>query len=267
MQIGVSTTFSEIASDVPLNGGRTDRAVDEKETRGAMQLDAAYALSDRWQVGASLPFVLRARGVAESAMREVGLGDLAMVASWEAITDWDYSLYRPAIYLFGQATIPLDRPALDSPNKYRLDLFGEEQASAGLGVFALKTQLTWDAWLMTSLRQPLSRTQNTSVGDLSIHPGRLLHAGGGFGWSPAAGPLRVGVSVNWDRQTEGQSHGAIENRVAGRTLTTVGFEASYLWEEDLRVAVRYFDQGVLSLTRNSPVAQGISVALQKRWER
>ena len=88
-----------------------------------------------------------------------------------------------------------------------------------------------------------------------------------LGWSPGAGPFRLGVSVAPQYLGELETSGAIQSTSSPQMSWEAGAQAAYLFAEGWAAGVAYTDQTLLGGARNAALYRGVTVSLQRRWDR
>jgi hypothetical protein len=83
--ISSSLTYSTVGTDVTADGIWQHRQITEQAQ--TLRLDSAHIVADRFQIGASVPVVRRAR----NDDTRTGLGDVAVNGGYEFLPEWDYS--------------------------------------------------------------------------------------------------------------------------------------------------------------------------------
>ena len=184
-QLTASYSYTSITDDVTPDSLWHRRA--SRESTVTYRLEGAHIFADRWQVGASLPFVSRARG----GDSRFGLGDSSATLGYEALPDWDYSAWRPKGIAFLQLTVPTGRSANESTALYQLDSRGRGFWALGVGSLFTKAIGAWDTFV--SLEGHRSFAKDFSLGRLHPGFGGTAGAGGGFNFSS----LRLGAGLAW----------------------------------------------------------------------
>jgi hypothetical protein len=99
-QITTSLMFSSVHAQARTDGKW--QKLDGDKAKEIYNLEASTLLSDRTQIGVSAPFQRNSYEVATQSIEGSGVGDLKVNFGYEAVTDWDYSKYRPKVYVYSQ---------------------------------------------------------------------------------------------------------------------------------------------------------------------
>lgn len=231
---------------------------DEHQKVQTLKLDAAYLLSDRLQMGVSIPVIQRSR------MQDhyTGLGDVSVSLGYEWLTDWDYNPYRPKGILFMQVIAPTGKSKVDS-EVGGLDSRGNGFWALGAGTLFTKTFYLWDAFVTTEVHRSWSKTISNKMFEGVARPGMGGSFGLGLGYSIQS--WRLGGSLTWMYED------GIEMR--GSTVTTDGplerfatalMSLSYMASDDWAYTLSYSDQTLFGSPINTSLGRGLVFLIQKR---
>ncbi len=268
-QVSVSAAYGRVIGDAPSQGLAVFRADEDNETAQSFQLDGAVLLSDRWQLGGSVPLLRRARSTQSSQGASTGLGDLRFNAALEALPEWEYSLWKPRGYLFATATLPTGRSLTDSleyPSQpWALDSRGKGYYSLSSGGLLVKSWSHWDATLQVEAHRSFART----VQEVTISPGwggSLMLA---VGYSPSFAPLRWGLSLApaFEQGIHVETLGGPPSDSNPQLVWNTSMLLSWMLTRDATLSASYMDQTLLGPARNVSLSRTLSLMLQKRWER
>lgn len=244
------------------------RAENDKEITQTLRVDSAFLLSDRWQVGASLPLVRRAlsrTGVDNSA---TALGDLRVNGAYEILPEWSYSAWRPKGYLFTQVIFPLGRSIYESKSAGAVDAIGQGFYTMALGSLLLKRWGDWDVFLMPEIHYSLPRSFSEGGDSLSVAPGFGSSAALGLGVSPWGGDLRVGLRIQPAYAARKKVTTASEESLTAYQLVwDSALELGYLIEENWSLSAAYTDQTLLGPANGTTLSRSVSLSLQHRFSR
>jgi hypothetical protein len=263
-QVTATTSFASVVGDAPVNGAAVARAGTDAETRATMRLDAATLLSDRWQMGVSLPLVRRYRARNATQIGALGLGDVSAMLGWEALPDWNYSSWRPKGLLFATITAPTGRSASDSTSLYQIDAMGRGYWNFSVGGLLQKTWDAWDGLLMVEAHQPLTRTLSTDAGEFRLFPAWGFSAGAGAGWS--LGDLRLGAMVSTQYEGPVTTLGLVNEVGSPQIAFPLTLQVAYLVADNWSLGGFYSDNALLPAS-NVPLSRSVSLLLQARWDR
>jgi hypothetical protein len=264
MQVTATTSYATVVGDASVTGAAVSRSTDDRETRGTLRLDAATLISDRWQLGVSLPLVRRFRARNGTQIEGMGLGDASLMVGWEMLPQWTYSAWRPKGILFATVTAPTGRSAVDSTALYQIDAMGRGYWNFSLGSLLQKTWGAWDVLLMGELHQPLTRTLVTDAGDFRLVPAWGASAALGAGWS--WGNFRVGAMLSSVFDGPVSTLGLVDEVGNSQTSFPFTVQMAYLIGENVSVGGFYSDNAMLPAS-NVPLSRSVSLLLQARWDR
>lgn len=262
--MSLALSHASIVGDVGVAGTPIPRAAADQETRSTLRLDAATLISDRWQIGTSLPLVRRTRAQAGSEAQAFSIGDISTNIGFEALTDWSYSTWRPKALVFVGVTAPTGRSPQDSALLFQVDSTGRGFWSVQAGALLQKTWVTWDGFLLVEVHQPFARTWASASGDFVLTPQAGISAAFGVGWN--RGPFRLGavVSANYDGPV--QTSGAVNGTGAAQWAVPFSLQASYLVADGWTLAALY-SEPTIATASNLALARSLGLILQTRWDR
>lgn len=259
-QISTTLTAGRISALAQPSGKITALSDAKTPETFASQLDAATLLSDRWQIGTSLP--LRYRAVGDTGAWSVG--DITLNVAYEALPEWAFSAWVPKGFVFVQARVPTGTSRFESSQLNAIDVSGKGFWGVSAGVLLLKTWGSWDVSLLGQIGQSFAH----SYGDSRYVPGANLSAGLGLGVSPGAGSFRIGAFVG----PIYEAPISVEGPLSFDTPSEMGWQStlqlSYMASSTLSLSLAYADQRLFqSVSHNVPIGQSLSFVLQKRWSR
>lgn len=251
---GISMSNASVVADVPGAGKGLPVFRDElstSETRRNFTLNAATLISDRFQVGASLPLIQNQISNSSKNESRAQLGDLSMSFGFEALPEWEYSKWKPRVYTFVQWVAPTGRSIAETQNSLAADVSGLGFHQFHLGAVAIKRWNDWDANLVTKLGTELS------------HGSLLFSGGAGAGFSFFE-IWRAGMSL----EAQYQSPQKIADVFTSQKLVwNTGATLTALVGADSSLIVGYTDQTLFGPAINTTLARSFSLAYQQRWER
>ena len=217
---------------------------DYSERRQVTKLDAAILVSDRWQLGASVPFVQQQVTKGSRSDSTSRPGDVRVDLAFEAFPELGYSEWKPRGFIFLQATVPSGRSRWESMSTVTAaDVTGGGLWTVSAGSLLVKKWSLWDAYLLPELHEAFGREfekpadpalgvagglERTSVG--SGFGGSLAM---GLGVSPAAGPVRLGLSVQPVYEASKEMEGTLGNSMQPYRLSwDTSLELSWLAASD-----------------------------------
>ncbi|MCB0406165.1 MAG: hypothetical protein KDD51_15395 [Bdellovibrionales bacterium] len=265
LQLTASVSSGEVVAEATTQGNVLYRAYTDEEFRQSVQLDGAVLLSDRFQLGWSLPLLRRSRsrnGVSEAA---AGLGDVSASLAYELLPQWEYSPWQPKVFVFASLTLPTGGSTYDSATLYRVDSRGRGFVTPSIGIAALQIWGDFDALISLEGHHSLARDYANAAGTFHLQPGWGASGSIGAGWNP--GNLRVGLSVSPQWEEGVLTTGAVNGLASSQQTWTASAQLSYLFESTLSASLIYSDQTWLGGAQNSALNRSLFVRIQKRWER
>ncbi len=264
MQFTVTTLLSNVVADASETGSFVARGAADSETRQTLRLDFATLISDRWQLGASLPLARRARFRNGSSAEAIGFGDLGLMVGFEAVPVWGYSAWKPKVVAFAGVSLPTGRAPFESATLYQVDALGRGYWNFTLGALAQKIWGPWDVVLLGELHQPLARNQQTPAGNFHLAPAFGGSASLGAGWSIEDFRLGLMLSAIFDGPL--RTSGPIDAVGTGVLSLPVTAQLSYMVKDTLSLGALYADNTWLP-SQNLPLSRSVSLLLQTRWDR
>lgn len=258
----LSSTFSysNIGTDVTADGIWQHRQIAEQAQ--TFRLDSAHIIGDRFQVGASLPIIRRARAD-ESA---TGVGDVAVNGGYEFLPEWDYSPWKPRGFAFLQLTLPTGRSIYEATDLNQIDSRGRGFWALGTGFTLTKIRGPWDGILLTDIHRSFSKeARGTVAGDLQLSPGwgGSLTIGAGRTYKD----LRLGASLAWIYEDATKVSGAVLSDGVLSRYAAAALSLIYTPSREWSGSLSYSDQTLFGSPTNTPLARAIQVSYQRRWPR
>lgn len=263
-QITATTAYSSVVGDALVSGAFVGRSSDDGESRATLRLDFAALLSDRWQMGLSVPVVRRIRTRPNAQAEAVGLGDLGIMLAYEAFPQWSYSAWKPKGLLFLSLGLPTGRSALDSQMLFQIDAMGRGYWVPGIGALFQKAWDRWDAIFTGQVTLPLPRALSTPAGNFGLTPSLGGSASLGMGWS--WDDLRLGALLTAQYEGPVRTTGLVEETGSSQLSFPLTLQASYLISPAWSLTALYSDSSLVN-ARNVPIARALSLMLQTRWDR
>jgi len=223
-----------------------------------MRLDAAHIISDRWQVGASLPVI--DRSFLDKSYS--GVGDLSTTISYEYLPEWGYHQFRPKGIAFFQVILPTGRSSAES-QVGGMDSRGNGFLALGAGTILTKAWSNWDSFFMTQVHHSFARElSNPSL------KGRLVPGLGGtvsIGLGFTKKKVRVGTGIVWSYEDPIDLNLVTGNSIPGKVerFATGMISASYFIDSSWMATLSYLDQTWFGSPINTSLGQGIMFQLVK----
>ena len=264
-QVTATTTWTSVETDVYDTGLWKDRT--DPETDQVLKLDSAWLVSDRWQLGSSLPLVRRSRDIQDGSQSATGLGDISVDVGYEYLPEWDYSWWKPKGVGFFEVTAPTGKSIYQSNDPQALDVTGRGFWAVGLGTVLTKVIGHYDFLINGEFHRSLARNVNSPQvgGNLQLSPGWGGNFGLGGGWSKRA--FRVGTLVDWTYEDPIQVRGIETSQGAPQQYATVSIIVSYMVNDEWSANLGYSDQKWIGTPINTPLGQSLFASLMKQWPR
>lgn len=260
-QVSIGYSSSDVVVDNVDQNGYWRRFKNHQSIQ-TVKAQAATLLSDRLQLGVSIPIIKRERlGVSHS-----GLGDVAVSVGYEFLPEWDYHVYRPKGFGFFSLTLPTGYSRYES-NEAGLDSRGNGFWAVSAGALLTKTISDFDGFLIFDLHRSFSKRVKTDVFTGRAEPGFGTNLGLGLGYN--FNEWRAGSSITWTAEDKVnlQSDEGIRVDGAVEKYATASLSASYLANESWSGTLSYTDQTWFGSPVNTSLARGVALQVQRRFSR
>lgn len=243
------------------------------DTSTVLKFDFATLISDRFQIGATLPVTERFIGPDSTPF---AFGDAAVDIAYEAIPEWSYSSFMPKGIMYLQVTAPTGRSIYETTNPTAIDVTGRGFWAVAAGAILLKTWNNpwiggvWDSNLNFDFHLSQARHFANSWGDGTYVPGNGYDISFGGGWNK--GDLRLGANLGilFEDAVNGIANpntGEIDLTGTAQKSWTGSLIVSYMMSRHLSLGISYADQTLFGQPQNTYLTKTISINLQSRWER
>ena len=271
-QFSASVADSQVVGDAPPSGVPIFRADGDSEQMQTLRIDGAFLLTDRWQAGASIPFIRRSRSTPTiPGTSASGLGDIGVSSAYEILPEWEYSPWKPRGFAFVQGLIPaggsIYESSFDASDPWGLSARGRGFYALGAGTVLLKSWGDWDAALIGEAHRSFARTFSTSEGDLHLTPGWGGSAALAGGYSLTRVPLRFGLVISPSYEGGVTADGAISSVSDSQLVWNTSLLLGWMLGHDSTLSAVYTDQTLLGPASNASLSRTLAVLYQKRWER
>ena len=229
--------------------------------------------SPRWQGGLSLQLASRQVITPARSGAGAGLGDGRLHLGYEYLPARVYSTWKPRGYVYLSLTLPLGRSAFEVADPTQAT--GQGFYSLSLGTLLTRRFARWDIYLALEGHLSFARSFNLPTmfvhsqgSSVQISPGPGASAGLGIGYSPGAGPVRLGVRVQ--PRVDGPRRRTLNDQP--RMLSSIqsvdlGLDFSYLISPSDSILLAYTDQTLLGPAANQNLSRIFSILFTHRWER
>lgn len=268
-RIQTSLTFSNalVAADALPEGGTLGRSANDVEMGQTLRVDFAFLLSDRIQLGGTVPITRRWRGNSSVVGEATGLGDSSLLLGFEAIPDWTYSVWRPKVFLFLSGTFPTGPSVYESKLPFRIDSRGRGFFGVSSGLVATKTWGNFDVFLLLEGHRFFPRSVSSEAGLVQLVPGWGVSGSANIGWSPGNGKWRLGLALAGSNEEGISTEGLVASTGAETQVWSLSAQVGFMLAEDMSLIGSFADQTLLGASRNTPLSRTASFLIQKRWGR
>lgn len=258
-QLTTSYSLSEVVIDNVDSRGIWKKW-DEHQKIQTFRIDGAHLISDRSQVGFTVPIIQRSY----LEQTHAGLGDTSVSAAYEYLPDWDYNPYRPKGIGFMQLTLPTGKSRAESETG--LDSRGNGFWALGVGTLLTKTISHYDFYSSLEVHRSLGKKISNSQINGTLNPGwgGNLSIGAGYSFLRT---WRIGSAITWTYEDALNIKG--ENNIDGsiERYATAALNVSYLLNNQWAGTMSYTDQTLFGNPVNTSLAKSMLFQLQRRWER
>ncbi len=267
-QIGLSVSGSSLIG-ISDRSGDVEFYHDEQFDRSlTTSLSGASLISDRFQVGARLPFVFRDVKDMNRESSSSGIGDLSLAFSFEALPQLFYNPWQPKVFLSIGLVLPTGANKYESTETLFSDAVGKGHWTPQINAIALQVWGDWDASVAGLAHYSFAETFESSRGAIKIKPGFGLSSQARLGYSLGRTGLRLGAHLGpqW-QQAQKESDQFGERQQAHRLVWDAGLEANYGISSTQSLSLAYQDQTLIGPTNNTELSRGLSLNYRMGWLR
>lgn len=225
------------------------------------KFDLAYSFAELWQVGISVPVMLKINPNAQAS----GLADISANLGYEVLPEFDYSLYRPKGILYLQLTLPTGRNINEDESADQLQNYGRGLWAFSAGLLLTKSLGPFDAFANIEGHRSFARSFYSSGLEKKLSAGNGFSANLGLGYNTTSWRFGPVLSYRYEDpvtvSADIQSTGLLER------VTSIGAAVAYLVNDELSISSVYSDQTLIGSAANTSLGQTLSLQLQKRWPR
>lgn len=261
--LSMHTLYSQVVMDALNDGTYLKRDASSQEYQFSFLIDGAFLVSDRWQVGVRFPIVVR-HVEFDPSPNQVGMGDVLVQGTFEALRELRYSPWKPRVFVFSQLSVPLGTSAFETNRP--ASSFSRGFFVGALGATAIKQWNVMDAALTTELHQGLPKSVDLSgIGNTKATPGV------GTSVTASVGAL-LGKSVH-----VGLTESFVFDGGIGFDGATPDSSAQQFWSTSLQVSLNlsplwtvrgvYTDQTLLGAARNVALSRFFGLTLTRSFLR
>lgn len=255
--------YGEYIGDVDRSGRAVFRSTSDTESYQTLQLDGAHLLSDRWQLGLSIPLTRKKIKTEIFSASDFGVGDSSLTVGYEAwprftAKDWLHG------YLFLQMTFPTGGSIYEAREVFGVDSHGRGFYVPALGTLLKTESGAWDFLYRGLLARAVPRAIKNQA--FTLQPGFWLQNSLGAGYSFGQG-YRVGSMVNWQWEAGTRKVGVGSSTTAAVSLWTLSASVAKMWSENFSTSLAYADQTLLGPARTTALARSVSLDFSYAWLR
>jgi hypothetical protein len=222
-----------------------------------LTLNGAYAISDRWQAGVTLPVIQDQKESESGAQSSRGLGDVGLGAAYELISDLNYDPSLPKMLVFTQLTVPSGHSVYDGTETTGTGIRGRGFYETGIGATLIKGFDRWDVLTILEIHKSYANS------DARPGFGESLTVGGGCN----LGDFRLGATIAWSYEDPIHTNAETVESPSLTRWATGTLSLSYLLTQEWATSFSYSDQTILGTPVNAVLNRSFIFSLQRRWLR
>lgn len=260
-QLGISASYAKVIGDAPSSGAPTFRSPSDREWSQIYSVEGSSLISDRWQLGASVPLERRSRTTLTAHASQWGLGDIYGTLGWEALPEYTYSKWKPRGFLFFQITFATGKSIYNSTEPFAMDAMGKGLFTPALGAIFVKSWNVIDTALRFAISRSLNRSFESSDSSVTtVIPGVDFNSSLNMGYNPANTNLRFGLALN-------PTYTAKTNLAHSKLVWNTALEASTLVHRHWSLGLSYIDQTLIGPAINTSLERSFSIFFRHKWDR
>lgn len=264
-----STTVSRgsVIGDAPREGIPVFRSSNHQENLTTIQLSAATLVSDLWQAGASLPVHRRDLTRETSNTKAQGFGDAVVSVGYEALPEYDYSIWRPHGYVFSTLTVPTGTSIYTASERSQTDAFGKGFFTPGFGALFKKDFGSFDTSWLAEAHYSLGKTFNAAEEAVTVGNfwGASTQLGLGY---RVANAVRVGLKVGPSYTQALRTETSLGTDISATKLVWDStFDFTYVLRNEWALLASYTDQTLLGPVMNTSLSRTLMLGFQKSFPR
>lgn len=266
-QLNLSVSQAAVIGDVPAEGLPVFRNDATAELSARLSMEGAVLISDRWQAGLSVPFLMRRIDSEREQARSAGLGDLLVNTDYEFLPEHNYSRWKPKGFAFFQITLPTGHALLENSAASSVEATGKGFFILTAGTLWFKHWNAWDLSFIPEIHWSIPRTFHPSTDttqEVSAGWGTSVTLAGGYSWQYLRLGLSLAPSVNQAHRIENNEGVSYS---APQWVWDVTAQASTDLTEGMSLALVYGDQTLLGPARNTTLSRSLTLQTSLRWPR
>lgn len=228
------------------------------------KFEAAHLISDRWQIGGSLPIISR-KNNSNIDNHSSGTGDLSLQIGYEYLPDWDYNPIRPKGIGYLGIIVPTGKSIYDSDTVTGVDARGKGFWGTGLGTVLIKRWYEWDATCALDFYYYFKKNISSTNSEAKVAPGYTHSQTLGGGWS--FNELRLGALASFSYEDNTKISGTTNSESSLKRSATATFLVSYFLPHQQSIVVSYSDQTLLGDPYNTSLSKTFGIFYQMKFER
>ena len=260
IRMQASHTHSYLKTDVGSDGVWRDRTAYEKVQN--LKLDFSHIFYDRYQAGFSTQFSKKTYFENSSS----GIGDSTAFIAYEAVTNWDFHLYKPKVFIYSSLGMPTAKSTFESTEEDFLDSRGRGFWSLTLGSLLSKNIFQYDLLLDLAIHKEFEKNVTIENSSTRLEPGygASLSLGGGYNYKD----YRFGILANWTYEDPIQSTTSFnQTEKALQRQGSLSLIVSRYFVGDWTLAASIASQKIIGSPSNVSLGDTYMISLSKTYPR
>ncbi len=241
---------------------------DESTATQTLKMDVAQIISDRWQVGVSIPWIQKIK----AQEKQSGLGDISFNLGYEYLPDWDYHPWRPKGMGYVQILAPFGKSNEEATDLYKLETRGRGYWQLGMGTVLSKSKGAFDMSFSFEAHYSLKKQIHLEGQDGTAYPGWGGQVGPSLGFNLKN--WRFGAAISWIQEDPVEiqdSKGQAYSQSLFQRYANSSFSLTYMFPESQgeiwSSTLTYADQTLFGDPYNTSLERVVSILVQHRWAR
>ena len=258
-----AVSHSKVIGDAAESGRPIFRDAQDSEVTRTVRFSIATLISDRWQIGASIPIVDRSVSSGDTLNRASRLGDASLSLAFESIPETTYSEWKPRGFTFLGLTAPTGTSVYDGGLSDSSEITGGGFYVASIGQILVKRWTEWDLTAAPTIEFPFARSFGSSgPNTVHVHPGirTALSLEGGFSPGSQAWRGGLGVSPQWSAPLHAESQRDGTSSSSSRLVWPVQASLSYAFPSEWSLRLAYVDETLIGPVRNSTLSRTFTLS-------
>lgn len=266
-QVSLSFSSGSVIGDASIGEIPVFRSSSHDESLQILQLSGATLVSDRIQIGASVPLVQRQIRMQGDESGGTHVGDVTVGMGYEFLPEWSYSEWKPRGIGFIQLKLPTGRSVYEITASEPL-YWGRGFYTLSMGAAFVKKWQLWDASISPEIHYSFNRDFQNASQTTIVLPGWGGSIAFTGGFRPGASDLRVGLTIQpiYEQPKEVVTFSEL-TRTAQQLVWNTSLSLSLLLNPSLSANLSYSDQTLLGPAINTTLTRTVALALNYSWLR